>query len=284
MKNLLAFAIVALLSGCASNDYTKFYTDHTAGATKELLDAKLMPYSGVTQIYGSKDLPKDIRELDRRGYLVIGESAFQGAGNSPEEHLRQQAKLVGADIVILRIEYQGSSQTAMPMLQYNPGQYSTTQHSGTVNATAYGQRGTTYGTANYTGTSTTTTPGTFSTSYIPVTLQNYARNAVYLRKGRPPILGVKTVPIPDQMRRELKRNTGAVIDMVLDGSPAFRANLLPGDIIIGLDEMRVDTPDEFSTKILDVAGRECNVKILREGKELIIPIKLNPTLLKPPSI
>jgi hypothetical protein len=273
---LVAIGVASLLSGCATNDFTKFYQDRTAGIPQDTLNRQLQPYSGTTQVFTIGDSNKDMTELMRRGYVLLGESAFEGAGRATADQLREQAKTVGADIVLVRDQYEGAEQATMPLLQYNPGQTSTTYSSGTANASVYGSGGSAYGTGNYSGTSTTTSPGTFSTTMVPITLHRYSHNALYWRKGKPPVLGVRAANLTDEMRMALKRNTGAVVQLVMYDTPAFRANMFPGDIIVSMDDTPIESAQDFTAKVGDFAGKECKITILREGKETVLAVKMNP--------
>lgn len=275
----LLVMLVALLSGCATNNFTQFYQDRTAAIPKDVLNRQLQSYSGTTQVFSSNDLQKDATELVRRGYVFLGESAFEGTGKATVAQLREQAKTVGADIVLYRSKYEGAEQASMPLLQYNPGQTSTTHNSGTVNASAYGSGGSAYGNANYSGTSTTTSPGTFSTTVVPITLHRYAHDALYWRKGKPPVLGIQLENLTDEMRMALKRNTGALVTIVIYDTPAFKANMFPGDVIISIDNTPIDSAQDFMSKVGDFDGKECKITVLREGKETFLRIKMNPKAL-----
>lgn len=276
-SRLFVFALVALLSGCATNNFTKFYRDQTAGVSPAVLNENLKPFSGTTQVFSSNDLQRDGKDLMRRGYLVLGESAFEAGGNNTDAQLKEQAKLVGADLVLYATKFERSEQSYVPLVQYNPGQTSTTYSSGTANANVYGSNGVSaYGTANSSGYSTTTSPGTFSTQVVPITVQRYAYNAIYWRQEKPRVLGVQTDNLPDEMRMALKRNTGAIIKMVINDSPAFRANLLPGDVLIKIDDTSIDSSEDFTQKVPTFAGKECVLTVLRDGKETKLPVKLNP--------
>jgi hypothetical protein len=276
---LFLIMIVGLVSGCATNDFTKFYQDRTASVPKDVLNRQLQPYSGTTQVFSSNDIQKDGAELSRRGYVFLGESAFEGAGKATDGQLKEQAKTVGADIVLYRNQYEGAEQASMPQLEYHPGQNSTTYNSGTVNASAYGTGGSAYGSANYSGSSTTTSPGTFSTTMVPITLHRYAHNALYWRKGKAPVLGVQLDNLTDEMRLALKRNTGALVKIVMYDTPAFKANMFPGDIIISIDDTPIDSAQDFMAKVGDFAGKECKITVLREGKETPLKVKMNPKAL-----
>jgi membrane-associated protease RseP (regulator of RpoE activity) len=193
--------------------------------------------------------------------------------------LEEQAKIVGADIVLTKTSDEGSRQIAMPYLQYHPGTVAMTNSSGTVNANAYGSGGYAYGNANYSGSSTTTTPGTFSTEEVPITVQNYAYAATYWRKAVPPTFGVVGDALPSEMRQALQRNTGVLTRYVIDGSPAFRANILSGDVIIAFDNVPIESLQQFVAKLEDVAGKLTEVTLLRNGIEKKITVQMN---LRPP--
>jgi len=275
MTNTPFVLVVALLLGGCANGFTKFYQDKT-GSLPAVVAARMQPYSGSTNIYSSNDLQRDEADLIRRGYIAIGEAAFQAGGNVSKSQLMEQAKRVGADIVICSSKFDHAEQAYVPVLNYQPGQTSTTYSSGTATASAYGSNGgAVYGSGQYNGSSTTTTPGTFTTSEVPVTVRRYDYAAIFWRRGRPPVLGVSAINLPDNIRMALKRNTGALISVVLDDSPAFRANLIPGDILIKIDETSIDSALQLSGCLPSFAGKDCVLTVLREGKETNIPVKMN---------
>jgi hypothetical protein len=175
---LMALAALINLTGCVTmNGFSQFYQDR-AGANI----TNLPPYSGSTKIIPTSDSINDAKELIRNGYGLIGSSEFSGPLQS-DTALMSQAKKVGADVVLISATYLGSEQRVVPFTQYNPGQTSTTTSSGTVNANAWGSGGYAYGTGNYYGSSTTTSPGTFNTQYIPVTVQRYQYEAGFWSNG-----------------------------------------------------------------------------------------------------
>ena len=278
MKIITLLLSIALLSGCATNYVSQYYRDHTAGVPKDQVDQRLMPYSGVTKIFSTNDHQRDGAVLAQRGYVMVGESGFEGGVSVTDAQLMEQGKKVGADIVLYSSKYQGSSQTAVPFMQYHPGQNSTTYSSGTANASAYGTGGSAYGTATYSGTSTTTSPGTFSTTMVPVTVHRYSYGVTFWRKERPAILGVQTDVLPEEMRRQLQRNTGALVKVVMDDSPAFRANILAGDVVIAVDDTPIISPQQFHDTMPQFSGKRVVVTILRGGEEKKIEVQMNTKL------
>lgn len=110
---------------------------------------------------------------------------------------------------------------------------------------------------------------------VPITLHRYAHNALYWRKGKAPVLGVQVGNLTDEMRMAMKRNTGALVKIVLYDAPAFKANMFPGDIIIFIDDTPIDSAQDFMTKVGDFAGKECKITVLRDGKETPLKVKMN---------
>jgi membrane-associated protease RseP (regulator of RpoE activity) len=260
------------LTGCVTgrNGFSQFYQDRAGAAI-----TKLLPYSGTTKIItASPDLKNDVKELERNGYFLIGESAFHGPPQG-KNALLFQAKKVGADVVLISSIYLGSQQTAVPFTQYNPGQTYTTTSSGTVNANAYGSGGYAYGTGNYSGSSTTTSPGTFTTEMIPVTVHHYQYDAGFYRKKGPMILGVGPRPLPQELRQRLERNTGVLVWVVRNDSPAFNANILEGDVILQMNGEEISSVADYVQKSIEMPGQKIDIEIWRNGQSKKIPVQLN---------
>jgi membrane-associated protease RseP (regulator of RpoE activity) len=270
----IAFVLASLihLTGCATgrNGFSQFYQDRAGTAI-----TNMPPYSGTTRIIAASADPKnDVKDLYRNGFVMIGESAFQGPpqGNNA---LMSQAKKVGADVVLVSSVYLGSQQTAVPFMQYNPGQTYTTTSSGTVNANAYGSSGYAYGTGNYYGSSSTTSPGTFTTQMIPVTVQRYNYDAGFFRKMPQTILGVIPQPLPQEIRQHLERNTGVFVWVVRNDSPAFNANILEGDVILQMNGEDVKSVADYIQKYTRMAGQQTDVEIWRNGQLKTVSVQLN---------
>jgi Do/DeqQ family serine protease len=94
-----------------------------------------------------------------------------------------------------------------------------------------------------------------------------------------PWLGAKlqdvTVEIAESLG--LKRPGGALVANVSPGSPAARAGLKTGDLIVAVDGQTVDDPNafdyRFATKPL---GGSAHVGLLRGGKEMRVTVALEP--------
>ena len=151
-----------------------------------------------------------------------------------------------------------------------------TTTTGTANANVYGSGGSAYGKASYQGQSTTTTAG--QTIFVPEqrTLEKYDHAASFWRKLKPFVFGGYLEPLPVEVRRRLGRNTGVVVGIVVEDSPAFVANILQGDIITDFDGEPVVSVADFQTKMERAAGKRVLVKVIRDNQTLEIPVELNP--------
>ena len=81
---------------------------------------------------------------------------------------------------------------------------------------------------------------------------------------------------PDVMRRlRIPADTqGVLITNVEQGSPAFRAGLLRGDVILQVNRRDVPTPAEASRLLGQVAdGSTAFLLILRNGQETFVTVR-----------
>ncbi len=75
----------------------------------------------------------------------------------------------------------------------------------------------------------------------------------------------------------LKRPSGALIASLVPGSPAAKAGLKIGDLVVSIDGIDVDDPNgfdyRFATKPL---GGAAQVGVVRQGKSFVVPVGLEP--------
>jgi Do/DeqQ family serine protease len=94
-----------------------------------------------------------------------------------------------------------------------------------------------------------------------------------------PWLGAKLQPVTADIADGLglKRPAGALVAGLTAASPAARAGLKAGDLIVAIDGQDVDDPNafdyRFATKPL---GGTARLTLIRSGKEITIPVALEP--------
>jgi Do/DeqQ family serine protease len=90
-------------------------------------------------------------------------------------------------------------------------------------------------------------------------------------------LGVAVRPItPDAAESAgLKDQKGVVIENVVEGSPAEKAGVQKGDVIVAVNDQAVAAPQELTRRIVGTSpGTRVELSIVRKGKPLKLPVEL----------
>ena len=274
MRMVLVLVAGACMGACTSG-FEKFYTpDPNAQAV--LSSSAVLPAPKTPKLFlHSNDVQADAKRLREEGYVYIGGSSFYGPANrSNQGHAIEQAKKVGAAVVLFKSEYMDTHSGVVPYTVANPPTVSTANTSGTINA--YGSGG--YASGNYNSTGTITTPGGYSTYAIPYSVNRNTFFASYWGQldTNKIHLGVFPAPLSDEQRRALERNTGVVIAIVVRNTPAFRANILEGDVVLKLNGADVIDPKSFLADLNQLSGQSITLDILRGGQPRSIKVTLNP--------
>jgi hypothetical protein len=206
----IAIFVVALVLNACGNPYAEYYKPNTK------IDEGAYFKSGEPKLIIGSNRNRDFHKMTEDGFRLIGWSTFNSKVVSNKSALAQ-AKRVGADRVVVYKKYTNSESGVTPLTLPDT---QTTYHSGTV--TGIG------GMATYGGTSTTY--GT-RTTYIPYSIDRYDQTATYWRRLKPGGLGVGLMELSDEDRKKIGSNKGAVISIVRRDSAAYRADLIPGDIL-----------------------------------------------------
>lgn len=252
-----------MLAACVSG-YKQFYKPYYDDMDVTKLDnVETLQEGEEPTIYTTNNIDQDILELRSKRYVPIGYSSFNGKLEG-ESQVIAQAKRVGAKVVLVSTEYTDTVTSTTPLVMPDS---STTYHSGSV----YGSGG--YG--GYSGTSTT-----YGTTVVPITSQQkrFDQAAVFFVKSTKKLrFGVSVRNLTDQQRRELKRNTGALIDVVFEETPAFYSNVIAGDILIKIDDKKINDGEEAGKIMRDYPAQADDVifTVLRDGEKKQIKIDLN---------
>ena len=191
------------------------------------------------------------------GYVPVGSSSFVGPAQAASGAITQ-AKKVGAEIVVLYSKYQSTATGAIPIT--TPTQQ-TSFTSGTVNA--FGSAG--FGTGTYQGT--TTTYGS-QTTYVPFSVDRYDQAALYFAPAERKGLGVQFAAMTDQQKQQAATNQGVAVVSVRKESPAFRADILPGDIVLTVGGQSTYDGPSAVRAIAAATASETEVVLFRNGQRL----------------
>src|SRR5207245_947549 len=85
-------------------------------------------------------------------------------------------------------------------------------------------------------------------------------------------LGVSIQPLTRDLARTFKRGdstTGALVSAVIEGSPADKAGVKTGDVIVELDGKKVAKATDLPGLVADIpVGRDVSIVVTREGTEM----------------
>lgn len=289
---LLAVVLSFSFSGCVTaSPMNSFYKSN--GTSPEIAAIVFELPSQNPRVFSTSDFAADGKRMLKEGFLPIGSADFTWSGSPTEAQIIKKAREVGADVVLYKSKYDHTETGVRPALGVIPGTTSTTTSSGTANAygsgsysaSAYGSNGVyAYGSGTYSGSAygsyqgstTTTTDPQFYTYNVPYSAQVNSYGMAFYRHAKPPILGAHNVVLDEQAQKALGRNTGALVTVVVNNSPAFLSNLMPGDVITQVGQYQVTSPDALGAALGQLADSPTTVTFIRNNVEQAVAVKLNP--------
>lgn len=228
MRKLLITVLVgttaaSLSTVAVANDWEKYYTTMPGHETylKTTAEPELVVSSG--------DPHRDIELMWRRGYGPLGYTQFT-SNNGKTKDARRLAKKLGATHVVVGTSLLSSQSSSIPLTLP-----STTTSTTNGTATVMGSGGS--ATGNYTGT--TTTYGT-NTTYIPITINRFEKGAIFFAKVPEGGVGIYLRSLTKDEVAQIDSQRAFAIAYIQDGSPAYKANLLPGDIVAEVNGVPAD--------------------------------------------
>jgi len=89
---------------------------------------------------------------------------------------------------------------------------------------------------------------------------------------RSPMLGVEAESIEGQLAQFFGVSEGVLVRTVMKNSPAEKAGVKAGDVIVRVDEAKVTTPPEISARLRAAHGKPVPVAIMRDHKEMSLTV------------
>lgn len=228
---LFLFLLCFSLAACATG-FEEFYE---STASDEDFSNRFEHSSEAPEIVASYgDISETVLKMFERGFGLVGYSAFNGPIEKSKKAL-SKAEEVGATKVVILSEY---INTVNGTLSIPSSKHVTTYHSGTVST--YGNGGSTYG--GYSGTSTSYVP---TTSYIPYSVARYDQTALFFAALKPSCLGIMVSEPSEAEKRMVGTNKVVIVTAVRQGSAAYHADVLSGDLIATTGAKGLDPQAEF---------------------------------------
>jgi len=273
MKYLSIVFLAFLLFGCTKNGYKQFYKSYVDAKT--LSDVELLGKGEEPKIYGTDNFEKDIQILRSKKYIAIGHSSFNGAFENAKNAVAQ-AKRIGATIILTNSKFTNTQTTTRTLFlpdrktTYNSGNASSNT---TYNSPYRGYLGSSSTNTTYSGTSTT-----YGTKIVPITSEQrrYDQTAVYLVKSTKKLkFGVSVRDLTPNQRVKYERNTGVLVEVVVEDSPAFYSNVIAGDVLIAINGIMVKNYKQaiMLMSTIDPKDKSAEVTVIRKGKEKNISVK-----------
>jgi S1-C subfamily serine protease len=109
------------------------------------------------------------------------------------------------------------------------------------------------------------------------TVKEVAGQLMQFGRVERPYLGIEWVAITPRIASayDLPVQFGAYVQEVEAGSPADRGDLLPGDIIIAIEDQAIDEENNLVNILMRFdPGQEVQITVIREGKEIPLSVTL----------
>lgn len=236
MRLIFCFALLMTLSGCASG-YSKFYTQRISDTDYNFIVP--LKEGQIPIIEKTDDLRKAGDRYAAKNFTLIGVSSFNGPMES-DDNIISQAEAVKATHVLQTSRFVTTQGGSTPLVTPNGF--------GGLNVTSMNHQ-----------------------------QMRYDQSALFLAKSTKKLrVGVGFEGLTPDERKLYERNAGVVVRNVVEGTPAFDANIITGDLIISIDGKNVQGQDHAG-QLLDAIPQSADkvmFKIIRKNIEKDILVSL----------
>ena len=266
---LLALLLALNMAGCASggkaqpvpadsNRANAGSTDSTAEnpytasfVSRNRPTVALQPDPAGPKLYRGNVETEDYQRMLESGYDMLGYSNFEAADVSPDQAL-EQARKIKADLVLVYTKLSGSVPASVQIERLRKearkpdGQSADAQSAGVQQAEAA------------------------SGSLLPQEQARYSYFSSYWVKLAPPLIGVHVT-----RSGEDDGATGLKVIAVVKQSPAAKAGIEDGDVLIRIGDVALDKPEALQQAAQRYAGQTVDVTMQHGGNTGKTAITLN---------
>ncbi len=240
MRLTFLLSLLLVLSGCASG-YSKFYTQRISDDDYNHLETLKEGQTPI--IIKTDDLRREGDRYAAKNFALIGVSDFNGAMES-DDNIINQAITVKATHVLQTSKFVTTQGYSTPLVMPNG-------LNGGLNVTSMNHQ-----------------------------QMRYDQAALFLAKSTRKLrIGVGYTDLTPDERKQYERNVGVVIRNVVEGTPAFNANIIAGDLVIGIDGKSVQGQEHTGQLLTAIppTAEKVIFKIIRNNieKDIEVPL-INP--------
>lgn len=254
MKILVIICMSLLLSACGTGGFGSSYQGYMDPRVNP--DLVALQEEQEPNIIRSSDINADVQRYREHNYVIVGESSFNGVAESEGNAVRK-AKEVGATHLLISSEYTDTQS----FIDYDYQDYYRTTYVNRVSTNSDGER--------VVSREAVTVRDTVTVPYVRA-YDNFNQWAVYMVKStRIPRLGLVMRNLNAAERSKLSRNTGAYIDVVLTNSPSYLADIVPSDLLVAVNGIKVTDSSHAQMMIGDLerTGESIVLSIFKDGKQ-----------------
>lgn len=228
IKKILVVALIAIglqTAQAAENLYEQHYQSQS---NQNLKSIHSLP---DTKMYVSNHDDEDNISMLEKGYDLMGSSGFEAGGIMPDMAL-DHAKSIKADVVLVYSKY-ASKKSAISALD-------------TIKEAAR-------------------TTGEIDPEVLEQNSEHYKYYASYWAKLPMPLLGLHVIKLKRKHEDsgEIVAEKGLKVLAVINDSPAFKAGLMRGDVLVDVGNIHLQTPEQLMQAVKKYAGKRVQVSYVR---------------------
>lgn len=254
MKKKYLILILFCISGC-SNTIEKFYSGMSPQESINLFGEN----KNQSPIIHEATNSEEIYNMAANGFVIIGYSMFNTANINKNEILKF-GKKINAEVITIAYQYTHTVNSVTPIIIPNFSNTNTTIRNN-------------YG-LNIANIDSNTT--NYSTQYIQSSINRYDYQIIFWRKyPSKPKLGLRVVTLTQKEKLKIQSNKGVSVVVVANGSPAYKHDILPYDIITKINDKDIYSPQDLHIFLANFKGKILNIEIIRNNKLIKKIVKLD---------
>jgi membrane-associated protease RseP (regulator of RpoE activity) len=227
--------------------------------------------NGDPYVLGVDDFAGAYNKALSEGYVLFGMSVFQGEMDENYNTL-QLARDKGASLVIKASRFSHTEYSTYYLPLTTTSTYSTVGY-GTARSNVYNSNNSYVGSVNTAVSGTATTTGQ-NTNWVPMQTSEqifYQATALFVKSNVEYTLGAYYRDLNINEQKEMMTNKGVLVTHVIKKSPAYDFDLIPGDVILGVNQKK--NSDEAELKDF-LSKKEAINEIIVNRAKLVVSLKM----------